>query len=133
LAQPNQIVVSAATRHRRPQSRPHPPRRPRSGVYPLRPSGGRGRGPSRSDGRVRWALPALCNPHLTPALSAPEGQRGRYGRAGNEPSEACPLWPLGASFGESSALGERGDVARAVQHADDDQRVRKGPIVARTG
>jgi predicted ATPase len=23
---------------------------------------------------------ALCNPHLTPALSAPKGQRGRYGR-----------------------------------------------------
>ena len=74
-------------------------------------------------------LPALRNPHLTPALSAPEGQRGRYGRAGNEPSEACPLWPLGASFGESSALGERGDVARAVQHADDDHRIRKGSIV----
>ena len=41
---------------------------------PLRPSRGRGRGPSRSDGRVKWVLPALCNPHLTPALSAPKGQ-----------------------------------------------------------
>jgi hypothetical protein len=28
---------------------------------------------------VRWARSALCNPHLTPALSAPEGQRGRLG------------------------------------------------------
>jgi hypothetical protein len=75
---------------------------------------------------------ALQSPHLTPALSAPEGQRGRYGR-GNEPSEACPLWPSGASFGESSALGERGDVARAVQHADDDHRIRKGPVVDGVG
>jgi hypothetical protein len=27
---------------------------------------------------VRWALSALRYPHLTPALSAPNGQRGRY-------------------------------------------------------
>jgi very-short-patch-repair endonuclease len=33
--------------------------------------------PSVGEGGVRWALSALCNPHLTPALSAPEGQRGR--------------------------------------------------------
>src|SRR6202047_702892 len=26
---------------------------------------------------TRWALPALGNPHLSPALSAPQGQRGR--------------------------------------------------------
>ncbi len=26
---------------------------------------------------MRWALSALCNPHLTPALSAAKGQRGR--------------------------------------------------------
>ena len=85
----------------------------------------------RSNGRARWALAALCNPHLTPALSAPQGQRGDV----LSPPilgcdrEVCPLCPSGASFGESSALGERADVARAVEHADDDHRIRKGPIV----
>src|SRR6267154_4684614 len=49
---------------------PHPdPLRPqgrrgsRSGtVFPLRPSGGRGRGPSRSDGRVRWVSESPSSP-----------------------------------------------------------------------
>jgi hypothetical protein len=44
-------------------------------------------------------------------------------------SVVCPLCPSGGSFGESSTLGERGDVARPVQHADDDHRIRKRPIV----
>ena len=44
-------------------------------------------------------------------------------------SVVCPPYPSGGSFGESSALGERGHVARAVQHADDDHGMRKRPIV----
>src|SRR5438128_6859334 len=32
------------------------------GRAPLRPSGGRGRGPSHRDGRVRWAPPQLTGP-----------------------------------------------------------------------
>jgi hypothetical protein len=74
----------------------------------------------RSNGRVRWALSALCHPHLTPALSAPKGREGAD----------LPSLPLGRIIrGESSVRGERGDVARPVQHADDDHRIRKRPIV----
>src|SRR5882724_5328414 len=52
-------------------------------AVPSLPFGRRGRGPVASaTGRVRWAPSARCNPHLTPALSAPPGQRGRDGRAG---------------------------------------------------
>ena len=44
---------------------------------PLRPSGGRGQGPAQR-GRVRWAAgdSRAGIPHLTPALSAPEGGEG---------------------------------------------------------
>ena len=42
---------------------------------PLRPSGGRGRGPARSDGRVRWAMPRTgSSTALT--LPSPPDQRG---------------------------------------------------------
>ena len=41
----------------------------------------------------------------------------------------CSVYPSGASFGEATAFGERGHVARAVQRADDDHRIRKRPIV----
>ena len=47
----------------------------------------------------------------------------------NQARPALPSLPFGASFGESSTLGERGEVARPVQHADDDHCIRKGPIV----
>ena len=45
---------------------------------PSLPFGRRGRGPvALATGRVRWARSALDDPHLTPALSTPRGQRGR--------------------------------------------------------
>jgi hypothetical protein len=55
----------------------------------------------------------------------------RKPRSGCLEGRTALLQPIasGASFGESSALGERGHVARAVQHADDDHRIRKRPIV----
>jgi hypothetical protein len=42
---------------------------------PLRPSGGRGRGPSRSGGRVRWAV-SRTGWSATLTLPSPPGRRG---------------------------------------------------------
>ena len=54
-------------------------------------------------------------------------------RSGVGPAPAAAvdpaLCPSGASFGESSALGERGNIVRAVRHANDDHRICQGPIV----
>src|SRR5208282_6425870 len=47
----------------------------KTATAPLRPSGGRGREPSRSDGRVRWAMPRTdASAPLT--LPSPPGRRG---------------------------------------------------------
>src|ERR1700682_5756177 len=44
---------------------------------PSPPIGGRGRGPARSAGRVRWACSDVSGiPHFTPTLSAPGGGEG---------------------------------------------------------
>jgi precorrin isomerase len=53
---------------------------------PLRPLGGRGRGPSRSDGRVRWVSPRV--PSLAPlTLPSPPGQRGERVEGGGGAGE----------------------------------------------
>ncbi len=46
-------------------------------IAPLRPSGGRGRGPSRSDGRVRWVPAARSGIPTSPCPLRPQGRRGR--------------------------------------------------------
>ena len=52
-------------------------------IAPLRPLGGRGRGPSRSDGRVRWVSATPLESPTSPQPSPPQGaQRGRLYRAG---------------------------------------------------
>ena len=43
------------------------------GEAPLRPTGGRGRGPSHSDGRVRWATATAVAPPTSPRPSPPRG------------------------------------------------------------
>ena len=37
-----------------------------AGSFPLRPSGGKGRGPSRSDGRVWWVLAGVPESSTSP-------------------------------------------------------------------
>src|SRR5919201_725202 len=58
-----------------------------SGSCPSPPAyGGRGRGPGRRPGGVRWAAPRsaiLGSPHLTLTLSAPRGGEG---------ATAAPTW-----------------------------------------
>src|SRR5713226_5402990 len=50
---------------------------------PLRPSGGRGRGPSRSDGRVRWVWASALESPTSPQSSPPPGaERGTAASAG---------------------------------------------------
>jgi hypothetical protein len=68
---------------------------------PLRPSGGRGRGPRPTGprrarpedrlrrGKVRWAGDPPGIPHLTPALSAPRGPRGGEGDAVSSAAPHC--------------------------------------------
>jgi hypothetical protein len=56
---------------------------------------------------VRWALSALCNPHLTPALSAPKGQRGRCGRTANEQPARDRDGLLGVGSAKVAANGDR--------------------------
>jgi Fe-S oxidoreductase len=48
---------------------------------PLRPSGGRGRGPSQSDGRVRWVVAGALESPTSPQPSPPPGaERERDGK-----------------------------------------------------
>jgi hypothetical protein len=56
-------------------------------LFPLRPSGGRGRGPSHSDGRVRWASVGALESPTSPRPSPPPGaERGdAAARAGTHP------------------------------------------------
>src|SRR6266851_6303868 len=50
---------------------------------PLRPSGGRGRGPSRSDGRVRWVWASALESPTSPQSSPPPwAERGTAASAG---------------------------------------------------
>jgi len=64
--------------------RPYRDTAPARQEAPLRPSGGRGRDPSRSDGRVRWATPSarsLESP-TSPRPSPPPGAEREYEGAG---------------------------------------------------
>src|SRR5882724_8592675 len=49
--------------------------------HPLRPLGGRGRGPSRSDGRVRWVTAGALESPTSPRPLRPQGRRGGNKRA----------------------------------------------------
>jgi general secretion pathway protein K len=64
---------------------------------PLRPSGGRGRGPSRSDGRVRWAAPRECSsaPLTLPSPPGRRGERGEERVIGSKfrGKSAAPIFP----------------------------------------
>src|SRR5713226_2461217 len=51
---------------------------PNNWQAPLRPSGGRGRGPARSAGRVRWVSAGALESAPSPQPSPPVGERG-YG------------------------------------------------------
>src|SRR5947209_2346905 len=91
-----------------------------AGPFPSPPDcGGRGRGPSRSDGRVRWAtllFGIYGSPHLTPTLSAPKGgegdipanSRGNGGVRG-EPRAHRPTIP------QRGVSPERRETARAAR------------------
>src|SRR5712692_8221599 len=78
-------------------------------VCPLRPSGGRGRGPSRSDGRVRWVSASALESPTSPQPSPPpraERERtadiGLYRAHPATPWGVCTTvasvpWPCGTS------------------------------------
>src|SRR3981081_3921043 len=66
---------------------------PRALRIPLRPSGGRGRGPARSDGRVRWASANPLESPTSPQPSPPPGTERelRLAGGGSQRSSYAPL------------------------------------------
>jgi tRNA modification GTPase len=77
---------------------------------PLRPSGGRGRDPSRTDGRVRWEPAAAVISPTSPQPSPPPGAEREISVAkGGHPLEAIPISALTGQGIDAllSALGAR--------------------------
>ncbi len=81
---------------------PHWSRRPYSGQAPLRPPGGRGRDPLRSDGRVRWAPANVVESPTSPQPSPPQGRRGSMTAARRSPTGAkLSCWSTPSIAGSS--------------------------------
>jgi error-prone DNA polymerase len=77
---------------------------------PSPPIGGRGRGPARSAGRVRWECSDASGiPHLTPSLSAPRGGEGGWP---TEPDPSGIPDKIRARIEHELALIEQLDFAR---------------------
>ncbi len=88
LAQLGERLFGLAATRKLPEWSPRPYTRAKttSEETPLRPLGGRGRGPSRNDGRVRWDsasdVEAPTSPHPSPPLGA-EKEKDGAGRSFN--------------------------------------------------
>src|SRR5436309_5876301 len=73
---------------------------------PLRPSGGRGRGPSRSDGRVRWVPASALESPASPRPSPPPGvERENFVEACRPRSRTSSLQLLDLRRGQEPGLG----------------------------
>src|SRR6266496_91774 len=97
-------------------------RRSSAQIFPLRPSGGRGRGPLRSNGRVRWVSASALESPTSPQPSPPPA-----------PTLPSPASGGGLGRGPSPPPGAERELLAAQddQHAPHPARPRGGAALLR--
>jgi Fe-S oxidoreductase len=116
LAALGERLLGLSARRQLPQWSPRPYRGSGQEQTPLRPSGGRGRGPSRSDGRVRWAysadaLESPTSPQPSPPPRAEREQRARASRRKSRNRRSArrraPVSPVASARKRTGAAARR--------------------------